>query len=214
MKRTRKILGLVLIIAAVSGMIFWETIGREKVMLESVIVAAEVIPAGTLIERRHLEKTGVLSGNRIYKSYKWETLPQVLGKVALQDIVKNSQISKEYLGENDFIVKYPKSIFVLHSNWIDMCSSSIRRGDWVDIYIGSDLRRIGTYQVAFVKDSNNVEITDGEGRKESEPLNRVYANSPVDCIEIITDMSEYRKIKDEVNNSEDGLLLIQNGGIR
>ncbi len=212
MKRNRRIIGFALIVLAIIGMVFWEVKGREKLMLENVIIASQTIPAGTLIESSHLDQAGVLSVNKINKALSWDKLTNVLGKVALQDIVENGQISELYLGENDFYLKYPQSIYVLHPDWIKMCSSSIRRGDWVDIYEGRDFNKLGTYRVAFAKDSNSIEIIDGENESISRPLDRFQGKSLVDYIEIITDISEYKRIREFATNSDIGLLLIQNGG--
>ena len=65
MKRSRTVLGLLLIIFAVTGLIFWEVRGRETMLLDTVIVAKERIPAGTLITRDLLSAAGILEENRI-----------------------------------------------------------------------------------------------------------------------------------------------------
>ncbi|MGI6732830.1 MAG: hypothetical protein ACOX4J_01460 [Anaerovoracaceae bacterium] len=209
MKRARTVIGLLLIVVALAGLIFWEVKGREAILLDTVIVASETIPAGTVITRDRLSPSGVLEQNRIQGSLDWEALPRVIGQVAMQDILKNAQVSEKYLADKDFYLRNHESIFVIHPEWIAMRSSSIRRGDWVDIYEGAELKKIGTYRVAFVKDANETEVTDGEGNFKSNSLDRIASTSPVSHIEIITDISEYKKIAQRAQDSEAGLLLVQ-----
>ncbi|MFA5636651.1 MAG: hypothetical protein WC977_12215, partial [Anaerovoracaceae bacterium] len=86
MKRSRTILGLLLIVLAVSALIFWEVKGRETLLLDTVIVASEGIPAGTVISRDLLKAGGVLEESRIQGSLNWDMLQVALGQVALRDI--------------------------------------------------------------------------------------------------------------------------------
>lgn len=211
MKRLRTILGLALIIVAVASFVFWEVKGRESLMLDTVIVASEKIQAGTVITRDLLSKTGVAPENRVHKSVDFNELHSILGLVTSQNIVKNGQISLEYLIENDFYLRKNQSVYVLESDWIMMRSSSIRRGDWIDIYDGLSKSKIGTYRVAFVKDSNEIEVTDGDGFKEPNVLNRVKSSSVVDHVEIIADISEYKGILNVVTDGETKLILVQKG---
>ena len=213
MKKGRTVMGLLLIAFAIAGMIFWEAKGREVILLDAVIVASETIPRGTIITRDMVSQSGVLPENRIYKVVEWAALPKIIGRAALQDILKNSQISIEYLADDDdFYLHGDKSIFVIKPDWIAMRSSSLRRGDWVDIYAGEELNRIGTYRVAFVKDANETEVTDGEGQKRSGLLDRTASNSLISHIEIIADIREYKKITDHVKGEGAGLLLVQSQG--
>ncbi len=209
MKRSRTVLGLLLIIFAVAGLIFWEVRGRETMLLDTVIVAKERIPAGTLITRDLLSAAGILEENRIQGGLSWDKLHLAIGQVALQDIVENSQISEEFLAESDFYIRSNESIFVLHPEWIAMRSSSIRRGDWIDIYESGSFDKIGSYRVAFVKDANELEVTDGEGSEEFNALDRTVSTSLISHIEIIADMKEYEKIARLTGNNETGLLLVQ-----
>ena len=209
MKRSRTVLGLLLIIFAVAGLIFWEVRGRETMLLDTVIVAKERIPAGTLITRDLLSAAGILEENRIQGGLSWDKLHLAIGQVAVQDIVENSQISEEFLAESDFYIRSNESIFVLHPEWIAMRSSSIRRGDWIDIYESGSFDKIGSYRVAFVKDANELEVTDGEGSEEFNALDRTVSTSLISHIEIIADMKEYEKIARLTGNNETGLLLVQ-----
>lgn len=211
MKKTRTLIGLLLIVLSLAGLVVWEIKGREAVMLDTVIVASEMIPAGTLIREGMLMPAGVLKESRIYRSLDWEKVRGVVGHVANRDIVKNGQLSEEYLAEDDFFLKGNESLFVLHKDWIVMRSSAIRRGDWIDIYKDGVLKKIGTYRVAFVKDDNEIEVADGEGLRVSNPIDRTVSTSSVSHVEIIADIKEYEKIIDCIDGDTAGLLLVQKG---
>ena len=72
---------------------------------------------------------------------------------------------------------------------------------------------IGTYQIAFVKDSNEIEVRNTDNREFSPMLERLDATSVISHIEIITELEGYRKIADHVrNNPESSLLIVQQTG--
>lgn len=213
MKKSRTIMGLLLIIFAVFGLIFWEVKGRAVMLLDTVVVASETIPAGTAISREHLAPAGVFPENKVHKAYLWDSLPKLMGQVAAQDIVKNAQISEEHLTDNKFYIKNGESIFVIPNHWILMRSSSIRRGDEIDIYIKESLEKVGSYRVAFAKDNNEVEVTGAEGAIFSNPLDRTVSTSPISHVEIITTIDEYGKISGLIDSEEANLIIVQKEGI-
>lgn len=65
-----------------------------------------------------------------------------------------------------------------------------------------------------MKDANETEVTDGERRSKSNSLDRTVSSSPVSHIEIITDISEYKKIAETVRDSQAGLLLVQKQAVK
>ncbi|GAB1475697.1 hypothetical protein MASR2M70_05290 [Bacillota bacterium] len=180
-------------------------------MLDTVIVASEMIPEGTLITRDMLMPAGVLKESRIYGSMDWDRVEGVIGYVADRDIVQNGQLSGEYLADEDFLLGENESVFVLHKDWILMRSSSIRRGDRIDIYKSGNMEKIGDFRVAFVKDENEVEVTDGEGVNETKLLNRTVSTGSVSHVEIIAGVYDYEKILNCVSEDGAGLLLVQKG---
>jgi hypothetical protein len=209
MKRIRTVIGLFLIAAAISGFIYWELAGRESVLMDTFLVAKETILPGTVVKATHFTEAGILTKNQIEGAITPSGLPEIVGKVTVQRIVKNDQIVAEYFLENDFYLKNGESIFVLKPEWITMCSSSLRRGDWVDIYEDRENSLIGHYRVAFVKDSNEIEVQNSENEGESI-LDRVNSTSVISHIEIITDLKGFRNIVEKVEGiTGSGLLLVQ-----
>lgn len=209
MKRIRTIIGIGLILMALLGLIYWETIGREAVLTKPALAARETILPGTVVTAALFETIGVLEESRIKGALRPERLHEINGKTSLQLIPKNAQISADFFQTDDFCLKEGESIFVLKPEWIRMRSSSLRRGDWVELYSSATKVLIGTYQAAFVKDDKEAEIRDTTGSTPTV-LDRTDASAVISQVEIITDIDNYKKILGFVEGSiAEGLILVQ-----
>lgn len=212
LKHLRLVLGILLIVGAITGVAYWEMEGREAVQTERLLVAKETILPGTAIREDLFTVVGVFEENRIEGALTPEDLSSITGLKAKQRIVKNGQIVRAYFRGNDFRLSGEESIYVLHHEWISMRSSSLRRGDWIDIYDTTGIHPLGTYQVAFVKDENDVEVTNQSDAGDNSPLDRLDASSVVDHIEIISDLDHYQTILQQaMYSTSGGLLLVQKG---
>jgi hypothetical protein len=78
----------------------------------------------------------------------------------------------------------------------------------VGLYDSDTMIPIGTYRVAFVKDSNEIEVRNTDSRESSPILERLDATAVISHIEIITDVDGYRKIADHLRNEPQSRLLI------
>lgn len=210
--RIRMVIGVFMILGAIGGLIYWELSGREAVMMDQLLVANETILPGTYITAELFTVAGIMEENRIEGALGTETMPDLIGLTAKQEIIKNSQIVSDYFVEDEFYLNQEESIFVIQPEWIAMRSSSLRRGDWIDIYGEHDQVLLGTYRVAFVKDENEVEVTNQENMGESSALERTKSSSVISHIEIIGTLSDFAEILQKMGESADqGLLLIQRG---
>lgn len=213
MNNLKPIIGIVLIILAVSGLVYWETTGRERILTDPVLVAANTIPEGTLVSESHFTVLAVEKSKQIEEAIGPASLGSVLGKATKQTIVKNGQVSLSYFREGNIALATDQSIFVIPSDWISMRSSTLRRGDLVGVFDSETMFWIGTYRIAFVKDSNEIEVRNTDNREISPMLERLDATSVISHIEIITELDGYRKIADHVrNNPESRLLIVQQAG--
>jgi hypothetical protein len=210
-KRARLFLGLFLVVCAVSALIYWELNGREKVLMDQVLVARETILPGTVITGDMFMESGILEDNKIDGALEPNRLNEVLGKVAKQKIIKKAQVTHEYFLDNEFYLNEGESVFKILPEWIYLYSSSLRRGDYVDIYEFGKHVKLGTYRVAFVKDQNDIEVRD-VNLESSSILDRTDSTSIISHIEIITNLNEYEEILKSVQNSTfAGLLIVQRG---
>lgn len=163
--RLRPFIGILLVAAAVFGMYFWESRGREAVFTEETVVAARDIRAGETLEKelftlRNIEKESIANG-----ILSPEELSMQYGKAAACDITENTQITKAMVKEKEAAPE-GRAPFVLKEEWIAARSASLRSGDTVDIYTADMVGKIGSYKVAFVRDEDEqpvAEAGDGAG---------------------------------------------------
>jgi len=113
--------------------------------------------------------------------------------VAKQFIPKNSQVCTKMIAKKDFYVGENQSIFYIPRSWINAMSTSIRRGDTVEIRTEDGNKSYGTYKVAFAKGDDETEITDGDN-KYTDELDRVQSTGVVTHVEIICTLEKYKEL--------------------
>lgn len=195
MKKARVIVGVLLIVCAAAGLVFWEMKGREAVTTDQVLVAARTIEGGTKITQDMFLSAPVPEKLRIRGSLSATQFSKIQGLAAAQTIRENAQVSTADFQKDGFYLSGDQSIYVIPEEWIYMRSSALRRGDRIAVYGKAGGQELGSYQVAFVKDSAEREVLDvGESRK-SRTLERTDSTSQISRVEIISDMAGYQKLK-------------------
>ena len=212
MGRRKALLGICLIVLAAGGLLFWEVQGREVILTDTVLVTAKTIEAGTVVSREDFKPAAVPKENLIAGALKPKDIRRVEGLAAGQNIAANSQINAGCFRKTGETLGKDESIFVLPEAWISMRSSSLRKGDWIDIYGAEDMTPLGRYQVAYVKDDAETEVKDADGRFRKDMLKREDGTSVISNVEVIADISRYEKIRKYCTEPYGTLLLIQRGG--
>jgi hypothetical protein len=205
-----KAAALILIALAILLLMLWETKGRELVLMDEVYIAASDMAAGTVITENSLEKVSV-PGNAVADG---AITPggeaDFIGKVLTSPIPRNGQISA-YLLTSKEDADEGISQFTIKKEWIGMVSSSLRRGDKVEIMTADGRRTLGTYAAAYVKDSEGNEVSDllqkNGGLLSSPTKSRADASGIIDHIEIECAITDYLKIEKAAQDSP--LLLIR-----
>lgn len=214
-KRWKALVGILLIVTAAVGLIYWETWGREAVLMDEVLVAKEEIPRGAVLDEGMFATAKVERANRMEGALGSESLPRILGKETDRIISKNQQIAAAYFQEQRFQLKGGRSFFSLPQEWIAMRSSSLRRGDTVALYQENSLKYLGEYQVAFVKDDNENEVKDLESSGQQEAIDRENSTAVISHIEIISTLEEYNAIAAACTGGGNGLpgriIIVQKG---
>lgn len=212
LRKAKTFIGILLIMISLLGLFFWELKGRDAVMMQEVLVAKTDIQIGEKVKNTQFSTVKLPKESVLKDALKEKDLSGIQGKVSTQLILKNSQISVQYFRQDQFFLDQDESIFVLQPEWISMRSSSLRRGDLVDIYGADERGLIGTYRVAFVKDSTEREIRDtGTGEipvEENKILNRTDSTSTISHIEIIATIEEYAKIRSCIEGEIPTTLII------
>lgn len=219
LKHIKFILGILLILISISGLFLWEWRGRETIMMDQVLVAKEAIEKGTKVTSSMFVTKGVSRENKLSGALTPDQVNQFQGKEASQLIAENDQIIMEYFRDDEFYLDKDESIFVIEPTWISMRSSSIRRGDVVDIYGSYGGEILGTFQIAYVKDEAEREVRNADlelqrAANNDNILEREDSTSVIDHIEIITTYSEYEKLVSYVSGTTPATLIIVQRGDR
>lgn len=208
-KWIKTLIGIILILSSIAGIIFWELQGRDRLLMEKVLIAKEEIEAGSLIQGDMIKEASIPKEIIIDNPIKIMEEEQVIGKISKHYIPKNSQLSTSFFQDEIFRIEAEESIYVIKAEWIEMISSAVRSGDMVKIYSKDRKIIIGEYMVAFVKDSSFREVKSvNESKDDNNILKRSDSTSFVSYIEIKASMVDYGKIVDYINLSLDNKLLI------
>lgn len=209
MEMKRALAGVIVIIAGLSLLFYWEGYGREHTKYEQVICASAEIQKGQtitdeLLAVKSLPKDSFISGAIKDKS-------ELVGTVAAQYIPTQAQVSRKMTYTNDFYIDTDRgeSIYKLPAEWIDSRSAAVRRGDTVEIYLADGRQKLGEYKVAYVRDAQEREVSSTAGQEYADMLNRTDATGIIDHIEIIATQEEYESLYQLIGSTGQRLLIVQ-----
>jgi len=229
------IIGLTVFISMAFIMYYWETVGRENYLYQSVLVFKEDITAGTLIaDDNLLTYQRVEFDNLIDNAITDKTL--IVGMAATHFIPKGSQIHPSFLEEKELILKPGQYVFKIPNEWIYSLPDSLRRKDHITLYeIGvngtfvndnkdSTNGDINTYAneqassvksfagnilfdtvTVYVKDSNNREVV------TTSNYDRFDGSSKINAIEVIGTIDQIKKITDSADKGNKFLIMYSGG---
>ena len=213
MRSIKLVIGVILIVVAITGFTFWESHGRDMLYETELAVASGDIKQGELITEKNVEARGIGNDYVMSGAVKAERMADIMGKKAKQYIPKGGQISADFLtDENDIVLKDGESVYCISSDMIGMVSSSLRRGDRVHIYGGAGKEDLGSYTVAFVKDDSDREVKNASELKNDTPLARESSNYTISSIEIVCTRDAYSRLSEYVDTSEKTLTIVQEVG--
>lgn len=202
----KSIAGLVLVILSVAAMYFWETKGRDSLLLTPVLAAAGDIEAGTVVGEEHFTVLRVPPETAASAAMMPSEAVHILGLRATRHIRKNEQVAKEDFGDLTADVPDGKSVYVLPESWIYSRSSSLRAGDRILIYSMPEKKALGAYTLAFVRDNAEQEVLDTN--LPAGVLERTAPSSIISSLEILCTEQEYFDLFDEVQQTGPASLLI------
>ncbi|MDR1815496.1 MAG: SAF domain-containing protein [Clostridiales Family XIII bacterium] len=220
--------GALILLVAVALLVFWEAQGRAMFLMEDVLVAREAIPAGAAVTAADFRTVSVPAGAVVENAVKpgaaaggASPAPTVNGEpfsglVAGENIRRGAQLSADALKEADAAPPPDPSCYVIRNEWIALCTSSLRRGDTVEVLSADGARDFGTFTAAYVKDSEGREVTDAAPtmRSFTDPdEGRANASSPIHHIEIRSEWKPYKAIMDYCNHHVEGVLLVRKEGV-
>jgi hypothetical protein len=210
MRYLKPIIGITLIILALVGGYYWETQGRENYQQIEIPVTTKDIERGEKLNPQMME-TIFLDEKSIVKGALGENdISKILDYRATQFIPANSQIVASYFVENETSLTDKKSVFSIPSSWIFSRSSTLRKGDWVEVFGEEELMFFGKYEIAFVKDQSEVEVENLEGPFiQKNILERTAGTGIIHHIEICCTLEEYSILYEYIRETVMGLILVQ-----
>ncbi|MDR0854640.1 MAG: SAF domain-containing protein [Clostridiales Family XIII bacterium] len=208
--RVKTIGGLLLIIVAVLAFILWEAKGRELITMDEVFVARADISASEPLSEEMFAVVRVPADSKIDKAVDPKGANALKGRMANMEIVSGSQLSKSHLTSIEEKKATPTANFVISSEWIAMRSSSLRRGDEIQIISADGITKFGKYTISYVKDDEEKEISGGEntlGASKADSV-RTNASAPIHHVEISCEFSDYMKIREYATKAPTASLLL------
>lgn len=214
--KLKGLLGILLIIMAISLIYYWENYGREHFLYKEVIIAKKDIYRNERITNQNittvmLEETNIPKG--VVSKY-----TDILGKEAKQFIPQNAVIDDRYLANEGMTLSKDQFIFRIPNDWIADYPGSLRRGDDVYLYPVKRIEKFKAQQpmietelsvimlkVAYVKDSGNREVKN----IENEKIKRLDATSSIHSIEVMITEEQLKSLEEIYGEGYRFLLMYQ-----
>jgi hypothetical protein len=148
------VLGILLMIIFGSGVVFWESMGRNMYEYQDTIVLISSVKYGDVIEGKNLkivksEKSSLIANAIIDEN-------QIVGKIANNYIPANNPIVPEFLTDKELVLNPDQYIFKVPTDWVKAIPSSVRRRDKVIFYEVEDDDKVINNQ-PNVDDKNRTE---------------------------------------------------------
>ena len=191
------IIGILLILLSLAAMFFWETAGRDMFTTTSVLVCAAPVRKGDNVDASDFRVMNISKDSVLEGAMSPQDTEALEGTVANVDLIENQQILSSYFSRSVRSGKNGQSIFVIPEEWIFSRSSALRSGDTVSIYRMPEKEKLGTYHVAFVRDSSEQEVTDLEPGARTV-LERKDSGRKISGIEIICTLDDYSRLYESV----------------
>ena len=220
LRKLKGLIGIILIVAAIGGIWFWETYGREAWTYEEVLVLREPAERNTYID---VDKLAVLKVEREKMVAGAITNPaQILGKETIQYIPAGMMLVEEFFDEPELVVDEGQYMFSIPNDWLEAYPQTLRRRDTVYVYPVTEeteyermMRQLAGQEgptttpegkplfsavVAYAKNGSNQEV-------ESVDPNRLTGTSNVSLVEIVATMENVKAMEQAVKEGYKFILL-------
>lgn len=196
-KRSR-VLGIILIIASIISMYYWEKWGRDKYLYNEILIYTKDIETCEILDESMLTTARV---NYVPpKALKPEDIKSVLGLAAKCHLNKGNFVFATHVEKPDllFNISDEKYVMTIPREWMKNCPKSIKRGDKVYFYHGEKFITEAT--VFHVKDSSNQEV-------QVLDTDRLNMSANVDSIEVLVEYDQIEILNQEYNKGEEIIVL-------
>lgn len=172
----QKVTGLLLIVASLGALGFWEFWGREHLSYEAVLVLGQDTARNTTIESSMLEIRMMEKPDQ--DVLREEDAKQILGLETAQYVPSGTPLYREYFQDPAMAVGGETGQYILSipDEWLMSYPQTLRRGDEVSFYCEGKL--VTSALVAYARDSSNREVVSGDDT-------RLEASAAVSLVEIV-----------------------------
>lgn len=205
----KRVIGILLLIIAITFFIFWELVGRKQFLFKTVVVFNENINKGVKITYDLLSTKKVEVDNCILNVI--DNPKEIVGKESKHFIPAKTQLITEYFEESILNLTKDNKIMKLPDSWVYSFPQTIRRKDKIFIYaikdgnaeskvINNKKYLIFQTVVAYAKDTNNKEV-------ESLDIDRLNGSSVVSNIEVIITDNQYKMLLDWIRKGYKFIIM-------
>ncbi|MBR5731297.1 MAG: SAF domain-containing protein [Firmicutes bacterium] len=147
----RTYLGIGLMVLSALAMILWETTLRSRLAFRSVLVCAEDIEEGRILEAGDIRTAAVTPQSMVPGALKAADAERVIGLAARFPMKKNQQITEDMFW--DGIERAERSSFVIPDVWIWSESTLDREGDTAGLYMVDTGELLGRFKISVAPES-------------------------------------------------------------
>lgn len=199
----KRIIGVVLICAALMTLGFWELWGRKNIGYDEIITFRDNVPRSSIIDR------DMLTVKKVETASKYALRPEeeqgIIGKESVQYIPKDEALYREYFMDSRLTTggKSEGLVLSLPDDWLKSYPQTLRRGDDVLFYCSGSI--VTKAVVAYARDGNNQEVVSSE-------VERLKGSAPVSVIEVIVSEKQALKLGNLADKGNKFVLLYSSGG--
>jgi len=181
----KRMVGLVLILASLATLGFWEFWGRENLSYERILVLRQDTARSTAVTEDMLEV--VLFDSPDGRVLRETDAGKISGLETVQYVPEGTPLYAEYFQDPRLTVGGDTGQYVLSipNQWLLSYPQTLRRGDTVSFYCGGEM--VLSAAVAYARDSSNQEVI-------SEDDLRLAASAPVSLVEVVVDEAKALKL--------------------
>lgn len=153
----KTVIGIILVIASIAGMYFWEVRFRDEFTLVSVLAASEDINAGDVVTEDRFTQIRIRPDEKLSGAMEEMNTDYATGYITAVPLVKNQQILEDYFTKPAIEEIEPPvrpegtRRFILNADWIFSRPDTYAKGDIVMIYALPDKDYLGSYQITDIK---------------------------------------------------------------
>ncbi|MDD6815726.1 MAG: hypothetical protein PUE84_04695 [Firmicutes bacterium] len=181
----KRIAGLILIVASLGCLGFWEFWGREHLSYEKVLVFRQDTARNTAVEESMLEV--VFMEEPPDGALRAEDASSLMNLETVQYVPAGTPLFSEFFQDPRLSVGGTSGQYVLSipNQWLLSYPQTLRRGDTVRFYCEEEI--VLSAVVAYARDSSNQEVVSADD-------DRLKASAPVSLVEVIVDEEKALKL--------------------